>query len=434
MVVEQHEKLKKLVEVSNRVVEYLSDSLGKLAPGETANRLKLHANNCRQWLISCASEVNAGRWLDVMTVEQREDFERSVLPYCLMVNGNSLVEAYDIVEESLEGAGFFERFSNCSTNELMDLMNSTRVDVAGNSGGLKTKDGTAPLSLLVVPGIMKDNAVLAPEVYGAAVQFRQYQNYKIIMHAAFVDIIDEALANRALDAIAWQHAGSKSHKMMRTELMVYSPKKLPGLRERLTGTPGATPAECSDRLASVIKGIDPGSLGATAEFLLEAINMTPDYRNHVLPLDLAEIIAKKLKFYGVADDPKVADFVKEFGRLLDSFDMTGRELNYVLAKASGSAYANNGAILEMMNGEEHLMLRRFLRHAKPMHLDETEHQSNMMFNMLIARFGYHELVQAIGDDSELAAFVYKATNDQKYLVLVKDGQHLDGCFERDLGL
>ena len=432
---ELESRLGRLVKVSRDAFSYLTNSLGTLATAATARRLREHGNECRRWLLDCADEQAGTHWLDRMTDAQRLDFEEAVLPHCLLINGRDLIEAYDIIAESLGDQSFHDRFQTDAVRELADLLESSRIDDSGH--GIKTKTGMLPLSIAVVPPIIKDESILAPEVYGPAVRFKQFSNFKAVAHAAFSDLIDEAVAHRALDAISWEHAGSKSFKLMRTELLAYAPNQLPGLRARLTGSPGPTPAECSERFFAVVNSFHAGSLNQSADFLVEAIRSTPDYRREVLPLDFAEYIAARVREFSFADEDE-AEIIKcsieQFGCLIDKLELSVRELNLVMAKSVGSGYANNGGIYEMMMGDEHQMLRRFLRYTRASGSQTKSSHAFSMQAMLMSKCSYSDMAQAIGDDSSLAAFAYKVTNDRSYLALIKDGVDLDNCLGRDLGL
>lgn len=428
-------RLGRLVKVSRDAFSYLTSSLGKMASGVTARRLREHGNECRRWLLDCASAPGGMHWLDSMTSSQRRDFEESILPYCVLINGRDLIEAYEILAGCLGDQGFDDRFPTSAASELLELLQSTRMDASDHQ--IKTKDGTLALSVAVIPPIIKDESVLAPGVYGAAVRFKQFRNFKAVAHAAFADLIDEAMAHRALDAIAWEHAGSKSYKLMRTELLTYAPNQLPGLRARLTGSSGPTPAECSERLFAVVDSLHTGILNQSADFLVEAISSTPEYREDVLILDLAEIIAGKVRVFLLAEEDEaggVKSFIERFGCLMDRLKLSVRELNLIMAKSVGGGYANNGGIYEMMKGDEHEMLRRFLRYSSSSGSQTKNSHAFAMQAMLISRCSYSDMADAIGDNSSLAAFAYKVTNDRSYLALIKDGRDLDDCMGRDLGL
>ncbi|KPC17075.1 hypothetical protein [Pseudomonas amygdali] len=428
-------RLGRLVKVSRDAFTYLTNSLGRLATAASARRLREHGNECRRWLLDCAGEQPGADWLDKMTDVQRLDFEEAVLPHCLLINGRDLIEAYDIIADCLGDKGFHERFPTGAVRELMELLESSRIDDSGH--GMKTKDGTLPLSISVIPPIIKNESVLAPEIYGPAVRFKQFSNFKAVAHAAFNDLIDESMAHRALDAISWEGAGSKSYKLIRTELLAYSPNQLPGLRERLTGSPGPTPAECSQRLFAVISSLYAGGLNQSADFLVEAIRSTPDYRREVLPLDLAEVIAERIGVFSLAvesESESIQRFIQKFGYLLDRLDLSVRELNLMMAKSVGHGYANNGGIYELMQGDEHEMLRRFLKYSKAHGGQKQGKHGAAMHAMLISRCSYSDMVAAIDGDSGLAAYAYIMTNDHSYLALIKDGRDLDDCLGRDLGL
>jgi len=434
VVAEHEQKLNGLVNVSETVMNYLIGSAGKIVPDKTVERLMAHANNCRKWLIDCASDPSDGHWLDNLTSKQRHDFEWSVLPYCLLVKGKNLVEAYELVGDCLGDKSFIERFPDSSAGDLTDLMRSTRLEGINTPKGAKSKEGIVHLASLAIPAIMKDNAVLFPEVYCALVDYRQFPNFKIIIHAAFNELIPEAMAHRALDAIGWEHEGPRSHNIVSSEIRVYSPRLFPVLRQRITGMTNPSAGECSTRLSGVMKSILEGDVGQAADFLVEAVDMSPSYRKDVMPLDLAESVIRLIdKTEDKIGDRAFQDALDGLGRLFDKLALTTREMNYVLAKSSSGGEVN-GMIFDRMAGEEHLMLRFFLQQAKSREYDKDPSSAALIHSTLLRRCDKDLVKMAIEDDSKLAALVYAMTNDKGYLALVKDGAVRDECFGRDLGL
>lgn len=413
---------------SHRLMSWLSESSSRPAPAHSLVTVQQHADACAAWLSHSIGTDEMSHWLTSLSMNERVEFEESILPFCLLVQTDYCTSLYSDIGKVMGERSLAESFPSSLVQEIKDIMDVVIIEDSSSKFRSMLKQLAPPLII----GNLK--WMLHPELHCEVFGKPGFDAYRNILQAAYEGFVPEALAIRALKSMGQSYSGSIGQKVIERvagDITLYSPLACPDLREFLTGstTPGLD--ECSRRMSIVTTAAAEGVLSERMDFMVQAAAMNVEYRNNVLMSDLLEGIA------AIIDKPRPDVSIEQScGAIAEACMVLGlsqHEINHVVFK-SLKQYTN-GKLREMRKLPAEAGLKTLIDLASSRQYDTLIAEVLPTLICKMIKISDPQVVQnAVDNDEKLIGFMYKLTGDQQHLTKIKSGPVLDNCFSKDLGL
>jgi len=419
-----------LISTSHQVMAWLAETKGKTLPELAITKMISHAQACANWLIDSVGFADFDDWLDALSEDDRDEFESAILPFVLLIDHARTYGVYEMVGESLKGKSFCDKFPMSLTEELRSILKLTAMryqDLEGVTGSAAE---------ILLPKLIDEDSriMLHPELHVDINGLAKLELYRQIITCTFTGWIPEERGVRALNALGSkvdEGLAARLIERVANHVIFTSPSKCPSMRLKLTGSMEVTQDECSQRMAIAMGAIAGNLENPQIPFLVEAVDLCPEYRQHVMRDDMFDAIKQMINNH--KPEVTVASVCEGLAHACQALKLDQYDINYLLLKTMGSH--TNGKIRDLEKVPAAVGLR-------PLLVLSTSRNYNTIVADVLPRLTCELLkisdrtvvMEAAGADDKIKGFMYKLTQDLQFLKDVKDSKTLDNCFGGDLGL